>query len=315
MNHGIPDTLDVAVGIVRDGGGRVLVNQRPAGKDLAGRWEFPGGKLDTGELVDRALARELHEELGIEVIRQRPLISFPYRHEHSSVRLHVNEVLEYQGTASGREGQPLAWQAPGELQRMDLLDANRAIADAVILPRVCLITDTARFGIPRTLERLAQHAASRRLLLIVREKTLPAARAQDFVAQAAAICRPTGSMVSVHADCGPHETGQIDAIHYPSMALQGRTLPDVQGWIGVSCHGEDELRLAIGRGARYALLSPVKPTTSHPRAKPLGWPRFQALCRDIPVPVYALGGMSLADLDDAARHGAQGIAMLGAAWE
>jgi len=151
--------------------------------------------------------------------------------------------------------------------------------------------------------------------LIIREKTMPADQLRDFVEQAVAICRPQGSMVCLHADCRLGNKGPIDGIHYPSAALRRQALPDVQGWIGVSCHTADDLRQASELDANYAMLSPVKPTASHSAAEPLGWPRFHALCRDIPLPVYALGGLTFEDLDTAARFGAQGVAMLGAAWK
>ncbi len=270
--------MDVAVGILRDDAGRVLVNRRQPGKAFAGRWEFPGGKIERDESVARALARELHEELGITIRRQRPMISFPYRYDDLTVRLRVNEVLEYEGAPSGLEGQALDWIAPEALDRIDLLAANTAIVRAVVLPRTCLITDTARFGESRTLDQLAAHVAAHRVLVIVREKAMAASRLRRFIDEVNRICRAAGATVCVHADCAVDAHGGADGIHLPARALE-RDSPDTgAGIVGVSCHTAAELRAAAERGADYALLSPVKCTTSHPDAAPLGWARFEELC-------------------------------------
>ena len=84
--------------------------QRPAGKVYAGWWEFPGGKMEAGEPAERALARELHEELGIEVRRAYPWITRVHFYEHATVMLHFFRVVEWTGEPRAREGQALVWQ-------------------------------------------------------------------------------------------------------------------------------------------------------------------------------------------------------------
>ena len=304
----------VAVGIIRDTSGRVLVNQRQPGKPFAGKWEFPGGKIGPGENAAQALVRELDEELGIKVQQQRPLITFPYTYDDLTVRLCVNEVLNYQGSPQGLEGQALNWAAPSDLRRIDLLEANTAIIRAVILPRLCLITDAERFGTTRTLDRLAKHLESRRALVIVREKSMARSGLETFIEDIRDICRANGSIMCIHADCDIDPEGKVDAIHLPARALPEQSLLENAGLVGISCHTEEELRVAGERGADYALLSPVKPTGSHPDAVPLGWNRFKRMCEEIPMPVYALGGLAFEDQDTAIEHGAQGVAILSAAW-
>ena len=102
--------VDVAVGVLIDADGRFLLTSRPAGKPYAGYWEFPGGKLEAGESVEQALARELHEELGIAIGPVRPwkveLVDYP----HARVRLHFCKVYAWQGEFEMREGQQMAWQ-------------------------------------------------------------------------------------------------------------------------------------------------------------------------------------------------------------
>jgi 8-oxo-dGTP diphosphatase len=90
--------------------GRVLFTSRPAGKPYPGFWEFPGGKLEAGESVAQALARELDEELGISIAAAHPWRVTEHHYEHASVRLHWCKVLQWQGELQMREGQDASWQ-------------------------------------------------------------------------------------------------------------------------------------------------------------------------------------------------------------
>ena len=109
---GGPDrsVVDVAVGVLIQPDGQFLLTSRPEGKVYAGYWEFPGGKLEAGETVEQALARELHEELGIttgQIQRWREeLVDYP----HALVRLHFCKVLDWSGELQMREAQSFAWQ-------------------------------------------------------------------------------------------------------------------------------------------------------------------------------------------------------------
>ena len=102
--------VDVAVGVLIQPNGHFLLTSRPEGKVYAGYWEFPGGKLEAGETVEQALARELHEELGIttgQIQRWREeLVDYP----HALVRLHFCKVLDWSGELQMREAQSFAWQ-------------------------------------------------------------------------------------------------------------------------------------------------------------------------------------------------------------
>ena len=131
--------VDVAVGVLIDADGRFLLTSRPAGKVYAGYWEFPGGKLEAGESVEAALARELHEELGIAVGAVQPwrveLVDYP----HALVRLHFCKVFAWRGEFEMREGQRMAWQTlpvevgpvlPGTLPVLRWFAAERGHAGA-----------------------------------------------------------------------------------------------------------------------------------------------------------------------------------------
>ncbi|MEQ8264330.1 8-oxo-dGTP diphosphatase MutT [Pseudohaliea sp.] len=125
------NTLHVAVGVVLDNEGRVLVALRPEDKHQGGRWEFPGGKVEDGESVLDALARELAEEVALEVAATDPLLVIEHDYGDRHVCLDVHLVTVYRGEAAGQEGQPLRWLAPVELDAAEFPAANAAIIAAI----------------------------------------------------------------------------------------------------------------------------------------------------------------------------------------
>ena len=124
----IPD----AVGIARDPMGRLLVGQRPVCKDYPGKWEFPGGKLEPGESVYKALVREFREELGLEITRAEPAFVVRHHYPDRSVELNVWRVIDFLGKATGLEDQVVCWVAPRELAGLDFLDGNQTLLERVI---------------------------------------------------------------------------------------------------------------------------------------------------------------------------------------
>jgi 8-oxo-dGTP diphosphatase len=121
----------VVAAVLRDAGGRVLIAQRPAGKHMAGYWEFPGGKIAPGESSAAALTRELAEELGVSLRRCHPLLQLRHDYADRVVELDVFVVDDYGGEPSGREAQALKWVAAAELTGQALLPADRPIIEAL----------------------------------------------------------------------------------------------------------------------------------------------------------------------------------------
>ncbi len=101
---------EVAVGILIDAQGRMLMTTRPAGKVYAGYWEFPGGKLEAGETVAQALRRELVEELGVTIGPTEVWRVTTHHYEHAHVRLSFCKVFAWSGELQMREGQAFEWQ-------------------------------------------------------------------------------------------------------------------------------------------------------------------------------------------------------------
>jgi mutator protein MutT len=128
--------LRVVAGALVDADDRVLIAERPAGKSLAGRWEFPGGKRLASEAAHGALLRELREELGIEVSASTPLITVTHRYAGAphAVEIECWRVTAWHGTPRGLDGQRLRWCTRAELVGADILEADRAIVTALVLP-------------------------------------------------------------------------------------------------------------------------------------------------------------------------------------
>lgn len=102
--------VDVAVGILQRSDGAFLLTSRPSGKVYAGYWEFPGGKVESGETLMQALGRELQEELGISMAQGAPWRTQIVDYPHALVQLHFCKVLQWQGELQMREGQAFRWQ-------------------------------------------------------------------------------------------------------------------------------------------------------------------------------------------------------------
>ncbi len=115
-----------------DAEGRVLIAERPAGRHMAGRWEFPGGKVAPGESEAQALERELEEELGIEVLASRPFMRLAHRYPDRQVELSLWLVERYRGCPRGLDGQALKWIEPARLAQEDILEADRPFVAALV---------------------------------------------------------------------------------------------------------------------------------------------------------------------------------------
>ena len=124
--HGAVRTVLVAAAALVDDGGRVLIARRPAGKPMAGLWEFPGGKVDPGETPEQALVRELREELGIETATSclAPIAFASHGYEKFHLLMPVFACRKWTGTPQPREGQSLKWVMPNELARYPMPPAD-----------------------------------------------------------------------------------------------------------------------------------------------------------------------------------------------
>ena len=309
--------MQVAAGILTDAQGRVLIGQRTYPPQYRHQWEFPGGKLESGETPAQALGRELAEELGVAVQASEPLIHIRYRYPDRYVHLHVRRVTQFSGKPNSLEGQALRWVRPEQLDQFPMLAANRKVIAALTLPTVYAISDIQRYPPEIVLKRLPELLAEHPLALQIREKQLTETECGALTRKLLPFCHKTG--IKVLGNMAPEQAMalDLDGVHLSSArlgALNDRPLP-ADRWVAASCHNPAELTQAGRIGADFAVLSPVRPTPGHPDAVALGWERFAELSELAELPVYALGGVALDDLATVRQCGGQGVAMIRGAWE
>lgn len=306
--------VDVAVAVVQRSDGRVLLAERPPHKVSGGYWEFPGGKFNAGENPEQALARELHEEIGIELDIAHRWLTYEHAYSNKVVRLHFFRVTAWHGTPRGNEGQRVSWEDPYAPSVSPLLPANDKVLRALRLAPVYAITDAGKYGVANFLQRLERTLEAGLRLVVVRERAMAPEQLAQFARQVIVRARRYDADVLVEGNESLARKVGADGMQSQAGDLARMALrPAVRLW-AVSCHNAAELAQAARLGADFVVLSPVLPTPSHPDRPGMGWHRFAEVVRDYPLPVYALGGMNLDALDTAVRHGAHGVAIHAAMW-
>lgn len=309
--------MHVVAAALIDADGRVLLAQRPPGKHLAGLWEFPGGKLEAGEMPLAALARELDEELGVAVQQATPLIRIPWRYDNRELLLDAWCITRWRGQPQPLEGQALQWCAPMQVDPAVLAAADRPLLQALRLPAAYPITpaDAALAQRDQWFEQLAAAIVRGERLLQLRLPLWPRDAVRELAAELLPLADRHGAQLLLNEDIDGARALGI-GVHLKASqlcALSDRPLPWRQA-IGASCHDAAQLMRAVALGADFATLSPVAATASHPLAAPLGWPAFHALAEAAALPVYALGGMDSSQQDVARGASAQGVAGIRGFW-
>lgn len=305
--------VEVAAAVLQRADGSFLLAQRPAGKVFAGYWEFPGGKVEAGEAPGLALARELHEELGVEVERAYPWLTRVFAYPHATVRLRFYRVLQWRNEPHPRENQALAWQRLDDRMAEPMLPANAPVLASLALPWEYAITDAGALGIPRMLSLLEERLQHGLKLVQIREPKLPADERNLFTEQAIDLAHRFGCKVMVKAPSAAIFPG-AHGLHLTAAQLMKLDSKPANMLVAASCHTRAELERAMRLELDFAVLGPVKKTASHAGDVPLGWEEFAAMAGDASIPVYAIGGLTVADRDDAWSAGAHGLAMITGAW-
>ena len=300
--------VEVAAAVIQRPDGSFLLAQRPAGKVYAGWWEFPGGKVEAGEPAEAALARELHEELGIDVRTAYPWITRTHVYEHATVLLKFFRVTDWSGDPHPREKQSIRWQCIGEPIAEPMLPANAPVLASLALPSEYAVTDAENLGLESSLSRLRSRLEQGLKLVQVRDKYLP--DRAGFAGEIIDLAHRFGAKVLVNGGSAP----DADGIHFTAMQVMALEERPGNGLAAASCHSRRELERAMQLELDFAVLGPVMPTASHEGAATLGWEQFAAIARGASIPVYAIGGMTLADLERAWCAGAHGLAMISGSW-
>ena len=309
-------SIHVAVAVISDQQGRILIAKRPDHLHQGGLWEFPGGKVEPGEQLDAALEREIHEELGINVRQSRPLIKIKHEYSDRQVLLDVWCVTGFDGQAHGREGQEIKWVTPQQLCDYQFPEANKRIVSMVQLPSLYLITPSVIADQQQFLQKLDTALQAGIKLLQFRQKQQPDTHGHEFLDACYQCCKKYDAKLLVNAGIenlknlpgdGVHLSGDRLMALEPGLNKNGKLL-------SASCHNQQELEQAEKMGVDFVMLSPVLDTPSHPGAATLGWEDFSRLVRGVSIPVYALGGMYAEHVPIAYEHGAQGVAVISSIW-
>ncbi|MDI1231642.1 MAG: Nudix family hydrolase [Methylobacter sp.] len=307
--------LQVAVGVVKNPEGKILISLRHADLHQGGLWEFPGGKIEASETAKFALVRELKEELNITATAATPLITINHQYPDRLVQLNVFLVKQFSGEVKSLEGQPFKWVSLAELEHYAFPAANQPIITAARLPHHYAILDDADEAmLLPNLQKILNRGVK---LIQARLKTLPPAAVAKFIEQAYPLCKRQQAVLLMNSavECSV----EVDGIHLTSrdlMALRlgsGQALttrPGNSKWLAASCHNLEQLQQAQKIGVDFVVLAPVLATQTHPSAPSLGWEQFADLVAKVNLPVYALGGMTESSLSTARQSGGQGIAAI-----
>jgi 8-oxo-dGTP diphosphatase len=294
--------IEVAAAVLQRPDGAFLLAQRPAGKVYAGYWEFPGGKIEPGEAAPAALARELHEELGIDIGEAYPWMTRVYTYPHGTVRLQFFRVYDWRGEPHPREDQAISWQQPGSAMAAPMLPANAPILAALALPEEYAVTNAAQYGAAAMLSRMEPRLRQGLKLVQIREPGF--AEREAFTRQAIELAHRYGCKVMVK-----EPFPGADGIHFTASQLLRLGKKPEGMLVAASCHTREELERAMALGLDFVVLGPVRD-----KSPALGWGKFAELAKLTSIPIYAIGGLTREDLQDAKRAGAHGVAMIRGAW-
>ncbi len=311
--------VDVAVGVLIRDDESFLLAQRPAGKPMAGYWEFPGGKLEAGESVFDALVREFDEELDLRIVSAHPWVRRVVVYPHATVRLHFwrsfGEGRGWTGTPRSNEGQAFRWERIDRLTTEPWLMGAEPVKRWLRLPKLYAISNAGVVGRDPFIEQLERRLADGSVRqLQLREPSMDADAFARLFDDVQARCRAHGARLLVNSVHPPAFWARADGAHLTSRDLLRIDARPAVDWCLASCHTRDDLRRAADLSLDAAVLGPVHETATHPGASGIGWASFATLANDAALPVYAIGGLGLDDDGDAAAAGAHGLAMIRAAW-
>ncbi len=316
------DIVHVAVAVIVNQRDEVCISLRHNDAHQGGLWEFPGGKVEPDETAGQALVREIREELDLEIQNSRPLITVNHQYHDKSVKLQVFKILSYSGEAKGAEGQDVKWVHVSQLSRYPFPEANLPIINAIQLPDKYLIT--GKFSSVDDFKNKLNNALGRGIKLVqLRLKEGSVDNPDDLkllVEYTAESCKRSAAKLMLNLHDTYRESLDLDAIEYAGFHADSKMLNSMTQAVAgqlfsASCHNSEELKQAMRFNADFVVLSPVQKTSSHPDMDAMGWQKFSELIENVPLPVFALGGVSEKDIERAWQQGAQGISAISALWE
>lgn len=313
--------LDVAVGVMINAKGEVLLAQRPKDKSWSGWWEFPGGKIEAGETAKEALIRELKEELDVTITDATPWVSFDYDYPKTKVRLAFFLITAWEGEPKGLERQRFAWTKPEKAAELgELLPASQPpIKWLSLSPLYAITPDFDEQLSAENLSSYLEQALSKGIRLFQFRQTNwpkgPACKELKAIFESLLEqCHQHGAKLlvnSVHPKAWWQLADGVQLRTSDAIQLEQRPIPKNK-LLGVSTHHLADILYAHILEADFIVLGHIKNTPSHPEQAPLGWDAFEEMAKEAARPVYAIGGMTPDDLSIARQHHAHGVAGISA---
>ncbi|WP_321326682.1 Nudix family hydrolase [Thiomicrorhabdus sp.] len=307
--------IDIAVGVLKNQNSFCL-SLRQKHQSHADHWEFPGGKVEKQESIEDALIREFKEELAVETSGWNKLIEIPWHYEKVSVRLHVYQTEQYTNEPMGNEGQIVKWFTLEELKDLIFPEANRGIIMALELADRYMISGSFTDA-ENALNKFSRALDNGISFCQLRAKGLTNQEFAELANPAIDLCHQYGAKLLLNGRVSLLEQFEsADGIQLASNEIYQFDKRPISKdkLLGVSTHTDEDIAQALKIEADFILLSPVKETTSHPDLPGIGWDVFAQKVKEIPIPVFALGGMKADDVLVAKQHGGQGIAAISGFW-
>jgi len=307
--------VHVAVGVIKNQDNEVLISKRADHVHQGGLWEFPGGKIESGEKVVDALKRELKEELGITCQQVRPLSEIEFDYGDKKVCLHTQVINEFMGTASGCEGQLVQWVKLNSLKDYSFPEANVAILRQIQLPELIQITGQYT-TIKELLSKSEQCFRNGVSMLHFRAHHLSDTEYISHAKVLKSLCADYEVAMIINRNQKVFEEIDADGLHltrYESLKYVDRPVGR-EKYLSVSCHSKQEIKVARHLKADYCFISPVKVAISHDAGEAIGFEAFKCFCHQSPFPLYALGGMTTNDIKQVRSLGGAGVAGISEYW-
>lgn len=290
-------TVDVAIAILLHKS-KVLVGWRQANQHQGNKHEFPGGKIEEGETPEQACRREVYEEVGIGLKEWHQFDVIRHEYEDIIVTLHLlhayvpDELLNL-------IHQPWSWFSRDQLADLNFPKANSTIIERLIWSHLIKISDQVD-ELPKT---------NSQMYLRIETKDIEKLQQQLIKLSEQQLLKLIVN-VDVWQQLNTVLQEKIKTVHLKQsqlMQLKKGDLVVAKRYIA-ACHDAVSVQHAHQIGCDAIFLSPVNPTATHPNSKVLGWDGFAALAQKSDIPVFALGGVAPADLEQAQKHNAYGLA-------
>jgi len=284
---------------------QILITKRRKNQFMPNYWELPGGKIETGEDEEDALARELQEELGIKTLRISLKHVMTHHYKDKTVNLSIYNVESYKDNVTGTEGQDVRWCNLQNLSNYKLLPTMRIIINRIRLPEYYWITPDERDP-ELLLQKCQNHLITGAKIIQLRSKDLIE---HSYIGKIHNLCQSYEARLILNV---PNKTFKepCDGWHLTSEELLKYSKRPCANnkLLGASAHNMKEAKYAETISVDYISLAPIEETPSHPNATPLGWEVAKDIVSKSNLPVYLLGGMGRDSLGRALKIRAQGIA-------